>query len=70
MSGWGITSDSQIRAQAAYDRKNTSRLSMKLNKKTDRDIIEWIRKQKSMQGTIKKMIRNEIARENLSGQNT
>lgn len=70
MSGWGITSDSQIRAQAAYDRKNTSRLSMKLNNKTDRDIIEWIRKQKSMQGTIKKLIRNEIARENLSGQNT
>lgn len=70
MSGWGITSDSQIRAQAAYDRKNTSRLSMKLNNKTDKDIIEWIRKQKSMQGTIKKLIRNEIARENLSGQNT
>lgn len=70
MSGWGVTSDSQIRAQAAYDRKNTSRLSMKLNNKTDKDIIEWIRKQKSMQGTIKKLIRNEIARENLSGQNT
>lgn len=70
MSGWGITSDSQIRAQAAYDRKNTSRLSMKLNNKTDKDIIEWIRNQKSMQGTIKKLIRNEIARENLSGQST
>ena len=63
MSGWGITSDSQIRAQAAYDRKNTIRLSMKLNIQTDKDIIEWIRNQKSMQGTIKKLIRNEIARD-------
>ena len=64
MSGWGITSDSQNRAQAVYDRKNTVRLSMKLNIRTDKDIIQWIRSQKSMQGTIKKLIRDEIAREN------
>lgn len=43
MSGWGITSDSQNRAQAVYDRKNTVRLSMKLNIRTDKDIIQWIR---------------------------
>jgi hypothetical protein len=64
MSGWGITSDSQNRAQAVYDRKNTVRLSMKLNIRTDKDIIQWIRNQKSMQGTIKKLIRDEITREN------
>lgn len=64
MSEWGITSDSQNRAQAVYDRKNTVRLSMKLNIRTDKDIILWIRNQKSMQGTIKKLIRDEIAREN------
>lgn len=64
MSGWGITSDSQNRAQAVYDRKNTVRLSMKLNIRTDKDIIQWIRNQKSVQGTIKKLIRDEIAREN------
>lgn len=63
MSGWGITSDSQNRAQAAYDRRNTVRLSMKLNIRTDKDIIQWIRNQKSMQGTIKRLIRDEIARE-------
>lgn len=64
MAGWGITSDSQIRAQAAYDKKNTVRLSLKLNIRTDEDIIRWIRSQKSMQGTIKRLIREEIARIN------
>lgn len=64
MAGCGITSDSQIRAQAAYDKKNTVRLSLKLNIRTDEDIIQWIRSQKSMQGTIKRLIREEIARSN------
>ena len=62
MAGWGISSDSQVRAQAAYDKKNTVRLSLKLNVRTDKDIIQWIRKQKSMQGTIKRLIREEIAK--------
>jgi hypothetical protein len=62
MASWGITSESQARAQAAYDRKNTVRLSLKLNVRTDKDIIQWIRSQKSMQGTIKQLIREEIAR--------
>ena len=65
MASWGITSESQIRAQAAYDRKNTVRLSLKLNVRTDEDIIQWIRSQKSMQGTIKRLIREEIARTDL-----
>ncbi len=62
MASWGITSESQVRAQAVYDRKNTVRLSLKLNVRTDEDIIRWIRSQKSMQGTIKRLIREEIAR--------
>ena len=62
MASWGITSESQARAQAAYDRKNTVRMSLKLNVRTDKDIIQWIRSQKSMQGTIKQLIREEIAR--------
>ena len=65
MASWGITSESQVRAQAAYDRKNTVRLSLKLNVRTDEDIIHWIRSQKSMQGTIKRLIREEIARTDL-----
>ncbi len=62
MASWGITSESQVRAQAAYDRGHTVRLSLKLNIRTDKDIIQWIRSQKSMQGTIKRLIREEITR--------
>lgn len=62
MAGWGITSESQIKAQAKYDRQNTVRFSLKLDIQTDKDVIQWIRKQKSMQGAIKQLIRNEISR--------
>ncbi len=62
MASWEITSESQVRAQAAYDREHTVRLSLKLNIRTDKDIIQWIRSQKSMQGTIKRLIREEITR--------
>ncbi len=38
MAGWGITSESQARAQAVYDKENTVRVSLKLNIRTDDDI--------------------------------
>ena len=62
MYGFGISSESQIRAQAKYDRENTVRYSMKLNINTDKDIIRWLWGQKSKQGSIKRLIREEIAR--------
>ena len=48
---------------AAYDLKNTRNYHLKLNLKTDADIIIWLESQESMQGTIKRLIREEIARE-------
>ena len=66
MAGWGICSDSQIRAQAKYDSKYTTRVSLKLNTRTDQDVIQWLWKQKSMQGAIKQLIRNEIERSEIS----
>lgn len=62
MGGWGITSESQIRAQARYDAEHTTRISLKFNTSTDQDIICWLRKQKSKQGAIKRLIRDEIAK--------
>ena len=62
MATWGICSDSQVRAQARYDSKHTERISLKLNIRTDKDILEWLHSQKSMQGSIKRLIRDEIAR--------
>ena len=57
---WGITSPSQMKAQAKYDAKNTIRVSMKLNRKTDCDIIQWLERQGNMQGAIKKLIRSDL----------
>lgn len=61
MASWGITSESQVRAQAKYDAVHTIHISLKLNTKTDHDIIEWIKQQASKQGAIKEIIRQKIA---------
>ena len=63
MSIIGCTSDSQLRAQAWYDARHTKCYSLKLNLKTDADIIGWLRKKKSVQGAIKELIREEIRRQ-------
>ena len=55
-NSWGTTSEAQLRAQAAYDTKNAVSVSLKLNRKTDQDILQWLRKNKSKQGAIKQAI--------------
>ena len=62
MNIWGLTSPSQVKAQAKYDKEHTTRISLKLNLRTDRDILQWLQKQTSMQGAIKRLVREEIAR--------
>ena len=54
-------------AQDRYDEWNTTQVKLKLNNKTDKDILAWIQKQKysrssSVQGAIKALIREDIAR--------
>lgn len=54
-------------SQNRYDEWNTVQIKLKLNLKTDADILEWVRQQKygrstSVQGSIKKLIRQEIAK--------
>ncbi len=58
-------------AQNRYDEWNTTQVKLKLNNKTDKDILAWIQEQKysrfsSVQGAIKTLIREDIAR---NGQN-
>lgn len=60
MAGFGITSESQVRAQARYDAAHTVRISLKLNIHTDQDIIRWLQRQVSKQGAIKQLIREKI----------
>lgn len=50
-------------ATAAYDRDNTTRFNLKLNNRTDADIIRRIREQESIQGYIKQLIRKDMEEE-------
>lgn len=45
-----------------YDKANTVGLYIKLNKKTDADIIDLLNKQDNKQGLIKRLLRDEIAK--------
>lgn len=61
---WG---DSKYGAQSRYDDYNTTQVKLKLNYKTDADVIRWINSQKSsrdssVQGAIKALIRADIAK--------
>lgn len=49
-------------AKVAWDRNNTTQLKLKLNNRTDADILAWLEKQDSKQGAVKKLIRNAISR--------
>ncbi len=44
-------------AQERYDRENTVKFTIKLNKKTDKAIIEAISVQQNKQGFIKKILK-------------
>nr|WP_319776017.1 hypothetical protein [uncultured Sphaerochaeta sp.] len=46
--------------KAAWDKKNTTRLNLKLNNSTDRDILDYLTKQQSKQGAIKAALRRTI----------
>lgn len=50
-------SKAQLRAQAKYDKDNTVQIKIKLNKKTDSDILEILNSVSNKQGYIKELIR-------------
>ena len=63
---------SKYKAQERYDTFNTVQVKLKLNQKTDADILAWIRQHKygretSVQGAIKALIREDIARAQAGG---
>ena len=60
--------ESKYEAQNKYDMLNTTQVKLKLNDKTDADILKWIRQKKrdcnsTIQGSIKELIRKQIALE-------
>ena len=56
----------RVDQQNWYDEMHTTQVKLKLNNKTDADILDWIHKQRfsrttTVQGEIKRLIRAEIA---------
>lgn len=47
-------------ATPQYDRENTRRINLKLNKKTDDDIIQHLESQENIQGYLKRLIREDM----------
>lgn len=57
-----MATEAQIRAQKKYDAANTRQFHMKLNRNTDRDVIEKLDSVPNMQGYIKQLIRADLNR--------
>lgn len=59
------STQAQKNASMKYERENTVQIPIKLNKKTDADIIEFFEKnQGSRMGFIKEAIREKMKKEN------
>lgn len=55
-------SDKNYKYTKKYDENNTTRVQLKLNNKTDADILEYLNSVENKQGTIKRLLREEISR--------
>ncbi len=58
-----MTSEAQKRATAKYDSGHTKQVKLKLNLKTDSDIIERLDEVGNIQGYIKRLIREDIKKD-------
>ena len=52
-----MTTQAQKEASARYDAKNTVQIKLKLNRKTDADVIQILESVENKQGFIKRLIR-------------
>lgn len=55
-----MQSEAQKKAKAKYDRGNTKQIILKLNLKTDKDILDLLQSVGNKQGYIKDLIRKDI----------
>lgn len=55
-----MATESKRKANAKYDEKSTTQFKMKLNLKTDADILQKLNEVENKQGYIKSLIRADI----------
>ena len=48
---------------ANYEKENLRQIRLKINRKTEPDLIEWIEKQENIQGYIKRLIMDDMEKE-------
>lgn len=63
-----MASDAQKRAVLKYDAANTTQIHLKLNNKTDADILDYLAQLDNVQGFIKSAIRSQIGSQIENGQ--
>lgn len=56
-----MSSEAQRKATAKYDKANKVTLTVKLNKKTEADLIEYVAGLENKQGFIKALLREAMA---------
>lgn len=55
-----MATEAQKRAVKKYDKDNVKGVFLKLNKNTDKDILEKLWSEENVQGYIKRLIREDI----------
>ena len=59
---WDMVSESQAKASAKYQKEYITQVNIKLNVRTDKDIISFLWGVPNVQGLIKQLLRDEISR--------
>lgn len=57
-----MATEAQIKAQKKYDAENTRQVHLKLNRRTDSDVLEKLDNVPSKQGYIKDLVRADLAK--------
>lgn len=57
-----MATEAQLRTQRKYDDANTRQVHLKLNRRTDEDVLARLDEVPSKQGYIKRLIRADIER--------
>ena len=52
----------QTEYMANYEKENLRQIRLKINRKTEPDLLAWIEKQDNIQGYIKELIRKDMER--------
>ena len=50
----------QTEYMANYEKENLRQIRLKINRKTEPDLLTWVEKQENVQGYIKELIRRDM----------